>query len=124
MERAACTISSDCVTIGQVSDDKLVAGVMFEHYTGPSVVGTIAVEEGYAMSREFVKAIFDYPFRQLGCNQFMGYVPNDNVRSKSLLEHMDFELVASVPGVFKDDVAMDIYVLKRENCRFIGEQNG
>ena len=122
MERANCSISSDCQTIGQVSDDKLVAGVMFEHYTGACVVGTIAVESGYSMSREFVRAIFDYPFRQLACDQMLAYVSADNERSKNLLEHMGFELTATVPGVYPEN--MDIYLMKREACRFLETEDG
>lgn len=122
MERANCSISSDCQTIGQISEGALVAGVMFEHYTGSCVVGTIAVEPGYAMSREFVRAIFDYPFRQLDCDQMLAYVSASNSRSKSLLEHMGFGLVATVPGVYPED--MQIYLMKRDQCRFLETENG
>lgn len=117
MQRANCAISSDCTTIGQVSDDKIVAGVLYEHYTGHSIVGTIAVEPGHSMSKEFVTAIFDYPFRQLNCDQLMAYVNDENTRSKNLLEHMGFKLEATIPGVYPAD--MKIYILRRAECRFL-----
>ena len=123
MQRAGCSISSDCQTIGQVLDDKIVAGVMFENYTGPAITGTIAVEKDYAMSREFVRAIFDYPFKQLECRTILASASSGNTRSKNLLEHMGFVRTATIPGVYEDG-DMDIYVLKREDCRFLGEDDG
>lgn len=124
MRKAECSISSDCTAIGQMFEDTLVAGVMFEHYTGPSIVGTIAVEKGYAMSKEFVRAIFDYPFNQLKCKQILAHAAADNEPSRGLLEHMGFKIVAEIPGVFEEDTSMVIYCLKREDCRFLESKDG
>ena len=122
MEKTSCSIASDCTAIGQMLEDKLVAGVMYEHFTGCSVVATIAVEGGYAMSKEFVRAIFDYPFRQMGAEQMIAFISEDNERSIRLVEKMGFREQTRIPGVFPED--MVVFILKRDNCRFLESENG
>ena len=109
--------------IGWERDGQLVCGVMYEHYTGPCITATIVVEQGAIITKEFVHAIFHYPFVHLKCEQMLAYIADDNLKSKSLVEHMGFYEVARIGGVFPEG-AMLIYMMKRGMCRFLGEPNG
>ena len=125
MQRAECSIASDATTIGWVnSEGILTAATMYEHWTGPTVTATIAIEPGTVVAKEFIAAIFAYPFDQLKCKQILAFVAEENVASIAFLERCGFKVTATVPDVFEGDEAMRIYCLKREDCRFLEDQNG
>ena len=109
--------------IGYARDGDILCGVMYEHFTGPCITATIVLDKGSVMPREFLRIIFDYPFNQLGCEQMLAYIAEDNWRSRRLVEHMGFHEVARIEGVFPTG-AMLVYMMKKGTCRFLGERYG
>ena len=75
------------------------------------------VENSY-IPKEFLNAIFEYPFGQLGVNQIIAHVEVANTASCKMLEKMGFEQVAVVPGVFKSGDCV-IYRMLRQACRYL-----
>lgn len=104
--------------IGIVRDGNIVAGVLYDNFNGASVYAHIAVEHGAYIGKEFLHAIFDYPFNQLGANVIIGLVAQDNIRAQELDEHLGFTLKYILPeghpsgGLFH-------YAMYKTECRWI-----
>ena len=120
-----CSIpKAGAITIGfRNSCSDMVAGVMYEHFTGTSITATIAIAPGVIVPRGFIAAIFDYPFVQLRCRKILAYVEVANQRSRSMVERMGFEKEAVVRDVFPSG-AMIVYSLTPEKCRYLEKAHG
>ena len=108
-------------TIGWVRNGQIVAGVMYERYTGSSVVASIAVLPGSRMSAEFLWTIFDYPFNQLEVDVMLVFIEAVNIKSKQMVEKMGFVQCASVSGVFPSG-SMVIYTIEKSQCRYLKDR--
>jgi len=109
--------------IGWMRDDELVAGVMYEHYTGASIEATIAVAPGAVLVKAFMRYIFDYPFKQLKVNLIIISVAESNWKSRNLVEKMGFVKEAEVAGVYPDG-SMLIYTMTPGQCRWLEKEHG
>lgn len=121
-----CTIpSSGGAAIGLLRDDDFVAGVLYEDFTGEggSITATIAVAPGAVMVREFVSAIFAYPFKQLGVGKIIALVSSTNWKSVRLVKHMGFVETAVVQGYYPD-ADLIVFEMSAANCRWLGEEHG
>lgn len=116
MTRLGGTYSGNAVSIGCVVNDELVAGVIYDRYNGVSLY--ISIWVGSRPSPEFMHAIFDYPFNQIGARKVIGLIYGTNEKSIRLAEHAGFTL----EGVIKDcceEGDMFIYTMTPEQCRFL-----
>lgn len=119
-----CLIPMDgAAYIGLEKDGEVIAGVMYDHYTGASITATIAKAPDAILTREFMWAIFDYPFNQLGCNMIVAYVEEHNHKSVAFLRKAGFQHTAEVPGVYPDG-AMHIYTMTKAQCRWLEKADG
>ena len=104
----------DVTGIGWEHDGTIVAGVVYDHFTGASIMATMAVDNAHTV-KEFLWAIFDYPFNQLGVGKILVNVEEANPDSLRMLRKMGFIKEAYIEGVFPSG-AMIIMSLVRENC--------
>ena len=113
-------IPSGGAALGWLRDDELIAGVLYEDFTGEdgSVTAHIAVAPGSVLAREFVHTIFDYPFKQLKVGRIFATVASDNWKSHRLVEHMGFEPMTTLVGYYPD-ADMVIYVMTADKCRWL-----
>lgn len=70
------------------------------------------------MSRELIRAMFAYPFIQLGLRRVTAIVASRNTQSLNYSLNMGFQVEGFCPHAMEDD---DVYILGmlREKCRFI-----
>lgn len=108
--------------IGWLRDNELTCGVFYEGFTGSSITATIAVEPGVVMPKDFLWAIFDYPFRQLGCTKMLAYVGNNNHKSQRLVEKMGFTLEASIVDYYPGEPLL-IYSMYADLCRWLEKEH-
>lgn len=73
---------------------------------------------GHWMSRSFLRAIFMYPFAQLGFRRVTAIVAARNKQSLNYCMNMGFKVEGFCPHAMADDDAFILGML-RENCRFI-----
>jgi len=108
--------------IGEVVHGEVRAGVVYENYTGYSCIVNMAIEPGYQLRRDFVAAIFDYPFNQLGVEKIIVMIPTTNAKSLNIAGRMGFVEEAQVADVFGRGVTMTIHGLYKDKCRFLGRR--
>lgn len=109
--------------LGLEKDGNLVAGVVYEGFNKYNVWMHVAAVPGKRwMTKEYLRASFRYPFVQLGCKRVSGYVEASNYAARSFDEHLGFRQEAVLKGAASDGGDVILYVMRREDCRFIGEK--
>ena len=108
-------------SIGLTENGKLIAGVVFNIYTGPSICIHVAAEPGKRwMTRDFLFRTFAYPFIQLKCNRITGLVRVDNLEAQKFDEHLGFKKEGLLRKAASDGTDMILYGMLKEECRFLG----
>lgn len=106
---------------GQIEDDKILAVVLFEDYNGVNCsmhVAASVTDKARWLTKEFLFACFDYPFRQLKCKRVTGLVPAKNMAARRFDEHLGFILEATLKDAWPDDNLL-VYRMYREECRWL-----
>lgn len=99
------------------------AGVIYESFTereGGYQDCSMHVAITGRLSKDFLKAAFDYPFNQLGCVRVTGKVPANNHKAIKFDEHLGFTLEATIQRALPDCDLL-IYRMFREDCRWIDD---
>ena len=105
--------------IGLEKDGQLIAGVLFDHYTGRSIAMHVAGEGGHWMTREFARACFGYAFGQLKVRKVIGLVDSANHAARRYDEHLGFKLEAVITDAGAGGDLL-IYTMTPEQCRWMG----
>jgi RimJ/RimL family protein N-acetyltransferase len=107
-------------TLGVESDGELIAGIIFENYTGSSISMHVAAVEGRQwITRDLLFRVFAYPFLQLDCNRVTGLVRADNLRAQKLDEHLGFVQEGVMRKAATDGTDYIIYGMLKEECRWL-----
>lgn len=118
-----CPIMSGCTALGVVQNGRIVAGVMYDHFTGRSIKASIAISPFARLGKEFWWMIFDYPFNQLGVERIIVTICESNTKSINLATKLGFKFEATVEGVY-DDGAMLIATLTKSECKQLERYHG
>lgn len=109
------------VGIGLEEDGELIAGVVFNQYTGPGILMHVAaVPTKRWMTRDYLYRCFAYPFIQLNCNRITGLVREDNLTAQRFDEHLGFVREGLMRKACDDGSNMIVYGMLREECRWLG----
>jgi len=104
------------VAIGYERGGTLKGAIVFTQYSGSNIVIACALEA--PLTRRFLRAIFYYPFLQLGCRRVTALIDEDNARSRRLVESAGFELEGRMrQATLQGDVL--IYGLLKEHCKWL-----
>lgn len=107
------------IGIGQVKDGVLVAGVAYADWNGPNIVCHIASDGSKRWAtREYLRVIFDYPFRQLGCGRITALVGEGNSASRNFVQHLGFEPETTLRAAHPTGDLL-VYAMFKESCRWI-----
>lgn len=105
--------------IGLEKDGVLVAGVLYDSWTGRSMQMHVASDGSRKwLNREYLKACFDYPFNHLKLNKVIGIVDSTNADALRFDHHLGFvtEAVIKDAGKYGD---LHILSMTRQQCRFL-----
>ena len=106
--------------IGLEKDGKLIAGVVFNMYTGPSISMHVAAEPGtYWLTKDFLWRCFAYPFLQLRCNRVTGLTKADNIQAQKFIEHLGFKHEGIIRRGWADGTDVVLYGMLKDECRFL-----
>ena len=103
--------------IGWQSDGRLTAGAAYRDWNGVSIEGQIAADK--PLTRGFLFAIFDYPFRQLGARKIIATTSADHIRSIRILRRLGFLEEACLRDAAPGGDLI-ICTMRQEDCRFLG----
>lgn len=113
-------IMSGMKGLGLERDGQLIAGVLYEGYNGHNVWMHVAAEPGRRwLNREYLRYCFYYPFVEMGCSRVTGYVEASNTDARRFDEHLGFKQEAVLQGAASDGGDVILYVMRRENCRYL-----
>lgn len=108
-----------CQAIGQVDNEgNILVGVMYDGYTGSSIAIHSRCDQPKKVSRDFYKAIFDYPFNKLKVKRLTGLVCITNKKAQKVNEHLGFKREAVLADYFPDGDGI-VYIMRPEECRFL-----
>jgi len=108
--------------IGKIKDGGLVAGVLYEDWSGTNLVCHIAGEPEWA-DRYFLAVIFDFPFNQQGAKRITAPVCSSNAKSIALLTKMGFNLEAKLLGATANGDLL-LFTMFKDNCRYLRGKYG
>lgn len=108
------------VAIGLAEDGELIAGVVYNMFTGPSISMHVAAMPGRRwMTKDFLWRAFAYPFIQLGCQRVTGLVREDNLDAQRFDEHLGFVREGLLRSACEDGQNMILYGMLRKECRWL-----
>lgn len=99
-------------------EGELVAGIMYDSYTGASIAMHSRVDDPTRVNRAWLFAIFDYPFNQLGVKRATGLVSSANEKAQQVNEHLGWVRETTLSDYFPDGDGI-VYVMRKDNCRWI-----
>lgn len=109
--------------IGRLRDGKIVGGILYEDFNGANIMCHIAGEGRQWLNREFLWAIFHYPFEYLGASRMTAPVASVNQACRRFVEHLGFTQECVMEGAHPQGDII-IYRLKAEDCRWLELKNG
>lgn len=108
--------------IGLLRDGEIVAVMVWEGFNGVNIWGHLVAEPGSRwMTRNFLRSCFVYAFDICKVKRISGYVNESNYAAVRLDEHLGFTVETKLKGAAPDGGDVLIYVMRREDCRFIKE---
>lgn len=113
-----CSLKAVCICCID-EEGKPLAGVIYDAYNGQIIMAHIWVEELFTPSREWIAAIFDYPFNKLGVHKIIGQVNGLNEEAIKLDKHFGFELEAEVKEFYDTGSSLLVFSMKRDQCRVL-----
>lgn len=106
--------------LGLEREGQLVAGTLYEGFNGTNVWMHIAAAPGGKwLNREFLRYCFEYPFNEMEVSRVSGYVSASNAAAIRFDEHLGFQREATLRGAAPDGGDVFIYVMRREDCRYL-----
>jgi RimJ/RimL family protein N-acetyltransferase len=106
--------------IGVMRHGKPVAGAVYHGFGGHIVEVSFAAEHGSRWaSRSVLRALFAYPFHQLGCVVMVARTAKRNRRARKLLRALGFQETGMVPKGLDGKRDAIIYCIEKDNCRWL-----
>jgi RimJ/RimL family protein N-acetyltransferase len=104
--------------IGLEHDGQIVAATIYNHYTGPNIMTSIAGAPGRRwLTRAYLRAIFRYPFVQLGVRRITALVATRNADSIRFVTHLGFKREGLMRHAAVDDDLI-VFGMTREECKY------
>lgn len=106
--------------IGVEEDGNLLAVVVFNGWQEPTISAHIASDGSRRWAcRQFIRAMFDYPFRQLGCTRITAPIDERNHAARRFVEKLGFVIEGRLRRAVKDGSDRLIYGLLKEDCKWL-----
>lgn len=106
--------------IGRLNQKGDIIGVVgYDQYSGTSMMMHCA-GEGNWLSREFLRVLFDYPFRVVKLKVVFAMVCSTNTRALQLDYHVGFKYEHTLKDAFEDGDGI-LLSMRAEECRYLKE---
>lgn len=118
-EAAKVVWTPESRAIGWSVNGTLICGIIYDGFTGTQIAMHSRCDDPRKVSREWLFAIFDYPFRQLGVKRVTGLVSAGNLKAQRVNEHLGCRRETTLADYFPDGDGI-VYIMRREDCRWLG----
>lgn len=105
--------------LGQYEDEALTAGVIYHNNMGNDIGASIGVAKGHVLSRKFVFAMYDFPFRVLHVNRITVRIRESNYPSIKLAGDFGFSLEGVIRQGYRDGEDMLLFGMLKQECRWL-----
>ncbi len=106
--------------IGLEAGGELIAGVVFNCYTGSDVNLNFAASRGTLWGRKrWLEPVFSYVFKQLRCTRCTVEVSEHNKASIAVIEDLGFTKEGVKRCAYADGADVWCYGLLRSECKFL-----
>lgn len=110
--------------IGLIDEHEILAVVIYNDFYATGCAIHIAALPGRRwLTKQFLFAAFDYPFRQLGYKRLTGYVASRNLEAQRLDEHLGFKREGYLREMLPDDDVI-VFGMLRSECRWLEVPSG
>lgn len=115
-----------CKALGVVRRGVLIGGVVYYRYhpSDGDIMASFAFDRPDWCYPQTMRALFDYPFGQLGCRRMTVIVARNNKRSRKVCEGFGFKLEGVMRKAMGRRIDAMIYGMLREECRFLRDFHG
>lgn len=105
--------------IGLVRRNTLIAGVVYNNFEAANVCAHIGAIEGcHWLTPHFLRAMFDYPFNEMGKRRITALCARKNKRARRFVEKLGFKVEGTLSHYYdRDDLI--VYGMLKGNCQFI-----
>lgn len=111
-------LSADAVCLGQVINGELRAVAVFCEFQGNMCTFHLCGTGSHWMSKEFLWAMFDYPFEKLGLKVILAIIAGSNEKSLRLGRKLGFKELGRIPEAL-DDGGLVIFTMRPTDCRWL-----
>ena len=115
--------SMDCFCVGIENEQcELEGGCVFTGYDGIGVVLHSAGGSPAWLNRAFLRVVFSYPFKQLGCRRLTTLVREDNKHAQKIALKAGFKEEGLLRGAEPDGCGLLVYGMLVDECRWIKDR--
>lgn len=111
--------SEDFRAIGAVRGDCLKGVIGYNGMVGRVCMMHSAIDDPSVVDRTFLRAIFSYPFEQLGMTDVLATVDESNSRAREIDERLGFKEMNRLEGSAMDGGDLLILRMRRSECRWL-----
>jgi len=104
--------------IGQVLNNELRAVAAYCSFQGQSCNFHLCSTGNYWMNKEFLQAIFEYPFIVARLKIMLAIVSGENKKSLNLSNRFGFKEVANIPYAHQDGNLV-IFTMQSNDCKWL-----
>lgn len=118
-ERTGINMVETMTGICLVRGDHILAAVIYQDFNGHNIICHIAADPRKKwLNRDFLDYMFYYPFVELGANRGTATIASNNLTARKWVEHLGFEIEATLKGAGPEGDDVLIYVMWKDSCRY------
>jgi RimJ/RimL family protein N-acetyltransferase len=110
---------AQCIMCVEGEGGAPIAGVAYDGYNGHIIMAHIWIDKGRKPSKEWIAAIFDYPFNKLGVKKIIGQVRSGNAAALEIDGHFGFEFEARISNFYGTGESLEVLTMTREQCKIL-----
>lgn len=110
----------ECSSIGLEEDGELIAGVVYNMYTGSSVCMHVAAAPTKRwLDKSYLYVCFITPFKYMKCNRVTGLVRSDNSVCIRFVEKLGFKREGEMRQACDDGTNLIVYGMLKNECKYL-----
>lgn len=110
---------AQCIMCVDQANGVPIAGVAYDAYNGHVIMAHIWIDKGRKPSKEWLAAIFDYPFNKLGVKKIIGQVRSSNTAALEIDKHFGFEHEARITDFYDNGDDLEVLTMTRPQCMIL-----